>query len=163
MRHTEGMKLSAFLDGEVSEEERAEILKHLRTCSHCRKEIEELSRVSDLLFFLGEVRVSPRFFPCLRRQIGEEESKTRVHFPFTGWIRRFHIGRIIVPAGVAASLFLAVLAGSNLGKAIYETGMREEWQVSEELADVFNVTFLDDYPEGSLGGAYNSLLIGEGE
>ena len=55
----------------------------------------------------------------------------------------------MIPAGVAASLFLAVLAGSNLGKAIYETSMRKEWQVSEELADVFNVTFLDDYPEAT--------------
>ena len=160
MRHIEELRLSAFLDGEVSEEERAEILKHLRTCSHCRKEIEELSQASDLLVFLGEVPVSPYFFARLKRQIGEQESKTRVLFRFVEWIRRFHFERIIIPAGVAACLFVAVLTGRNLGKAIYETGMRKEWQVSEELADALDMTFLDDYPEGSLGGAYNSLLIG---
>ncbi len=163
MEHMERKKLSAFLDGEGSEEERAEIGEHLRTCSRCAREAEELSQVSELFASVEDVEVSPYFLTRLRRRIAEGESKTAIRLSFVEWIRNLGLGRMAIPVGVAASLFFAVVAGSNLGRAIYRTGMGKEIQASQELTDVFSVTFLDEYPEGSLSSAYNELLIGEGE
>ena len=163
-------KLSAFLDDEVSEEEKLKISEHLKFCINCQRELESLSYVSNFLDSLEEINPSPYFIVRLKQRIAEQESLTAVRqvkrlirLPFIEWARRYYLERIAIPVGVAASLFLAVLGGSNLGRAIYKTRMEIASKVSEEFADIFSVTFFDDYPEGSLSGAYNDLLIEEGE
>jgi len=40
-----GDRLSAFLDGELSAAERAEVQGHLRECAACTRELEELGAV----------------------------------------------------------------------------------------------------------------------
>jgi predicted anti-sigma-YlaC factor YlaD len=39
------MRLSAYMDGEVDDELHREIAGHLRQCSECRQELEELGGV----------------------------------------------------------------------------------------------------------------------
>jgi anti-sigma factor (TIGR02949 family) len=41
--------LTAYLDNEVTPEERQEIEAHLSTCPHCRKELEELRSAQKIL------------------------------------------------------------------------------------------------------------------
>jgi predicted anti-sigma-YlaC factor YlaD len=154
-------RLSAFLDGEVSEKEKLKISEHLKSCIDCQKELESLSYVSNFLDSLEEIEPSPYFIVRLKQRIAEQESKRLIRLPFMEWARRYHLERIAIPVGVAASLFLAVLGGSNLGRAIYKARMEMTSKVTEEFADVFSVTFFNDYTEGSLGSAYNDLLIGE--
>ncbi|NMB59616.1 MAG: hypothetical protein GYA12_10625 [Chloroflexi bacterium] len=42
-------KLGAYMDGELNRQERLEVERHIETCAACREEIQELTRVSNLL------------------------------------------------------------------------------------------------------------------
>jgi len=149
-------KLSAFSDGEVSEEEKQLISEHLESCDLCRKESEALSQVSDVLGIMDEVQVSPFFIAHLKQKIAEQKAKGRVHLPFMAWIRR-----ALIPIAATAFIFLSFLAGSNLGKTIYREHTKIMAKSDTKAVDALGVTALDEFPEGSLGWVYNNVLIGE--
>ncbi len=148
-------KLSAFSDSEVSEKEKKLILEHLKSCDSCRKELEELAQVSDVLNVMDEVQVSPFFITRLKQRIADQKSKNILHLPFLEWMRR-----AAVPAFVAGLVFLSFLAGSRLGREIYQERVVRVSTSNTEVVDVLGVTALDEFPESSLGWAYNNLLIG---
>ncbi len=148
-------KLTAFLDGETSETENQLISEHLKSCEHCQKELEELSQVSDVLGIMDEVRVSPFFITRLKQRIADQKSKRAVRMPFVEWIRR-----ATLPTFATALMFLSFLVGSNLGKAIFQERAESTGTSETEIVDVLDFATLDEFPEGSLGWAYNNLLIG---
>ena len=148
-------KLSAFLDGETSEVENQLISEHLKSCERCQKELEELSHVSDVLDVMDEIRVSPFFITRLKQRIADQKSKRVVRMPFVEWIRR-----AAFPAFITALVFLSFLVGSNLGKTIYQERAEGIMKSDTEIVEVLNIATLDEFPEGSLGWAYNNLLIG---
>lgn len=148
-------KLSAFLDGETSETENQLISEHLKSCERCQKELEELSHVSDVLAVMDEVRVSPFFITRLKQRIADQKSKSLVRIPFMEWIRR-----AALPAFATALVFLSFFVGSNLGKAIYQEQAESITKSDTEIVEVLNFATLDEFPEGSLGWAYSSLLVG---
>jgi len=49
MRHFDPLKLDQYLDDEVTQEEKIRIDQHLRVCDECRKVVDELSSVRELL------------------------------------------------------------------------------------------------------------------
>lgn len=157
MKHIKKTKLSAFLDGEVYGEEKAEILKHLKLCPHCRREAEKLSQVSDFLVFIEEVEVSPYFFVHLKRRITEQESRTLIRLPFIEWVRR-----VAIPVGAAALFIISFLLGSYITTAIFRERTTQASYLRQEFDNLLSMTSLDDFPEGSLGNAYTNLLT-EGE
>jgi predicted anti-sigma-YlaC factor YlaD len=148
-------KLTAFLDGETSEEESQLISEHVKSCEHCRKELEELSQVSDVLNTMDEVRVSPFFITRLKQRIADQKSKRVVRMPFVEWIRR-----ATLPTFATALVFLSFLVGSNLAKTMYQKQVESIAKSDTEIVDVLDFSTLDELPESSLGWAYNSLLIG---
>lgn len=148
-------KLSAFLDGEVSKDAKQLISEHLKSCEHCRKEFEAFSQVSEVLEIMDEVQVSPYFMTHLKQRIAEQQAKSVVRLPFVEWIRK-----AAVPVAATVLIFLSFLVGSNLGKAMYQEQADIMAKSDTEIANVLGVTTLDEFPEGSLGWAYNNLLIG---
>ena len=150
-------KLSAFLDGEVSEEQKSLISEHLKSCAYCLKDLEELSRVSDFLDVMEEVGVSPYFMVHLKRRIAEEKSKRFVRLPFLEWVKR-----VAVPVGVAALFVIAILGGNYLGRVLNQR-IDKVTELNEEIANVAGVNSFDDFSEGSLVDAYNGLLTEGGK
>jgi len=148
-------KLSAFLDGETSEAENRFIAEHLKSCERCHKELEELSQVSGVLNVMDEVRVSPFFITRLKQRIADQKSKNVVRIPLMEWIKR-----AALPAFATALVFLSFLGGSNLGKAIYQEQTESIMTSDTEIVEVLDFATLDEFPEGSLGWAYNNLLVG---
>jgi anti-sigma factor RsiW len=59
--HRIGQQLSAYLDGELTADEMAEVRQHLEGCPACRADIEELQRMKRLLARLQPPEV-PRTF-----------------------------------------------------------------------------------------------------
>lgn len=163
MRHTKKIRLSAFLDNEVSEEERTEISEHLKDCSYCRKQAEELSQVSELFASVEDVGVSPYFLTRLRRQISEGKARSSVRWPFLKWIRGLRLERMAIPVATAGLLVLSLLFGSRLGTVIYQERVEQTLRSDEELAEVFGITSFADFPEGSLGESYVSVFSQGGE
>ncbi len=160
MKHIKKVKLSAFLDNEVSPEERTRIVEHLKICTFCQREVEEQKEVSDFLGFVEDVEVSPYFFVRLKQRIAREKSELVIHLPFIKWARRYHLERVAIPVQIAVFLFFSCLVGNYLGRRIYTARTEITSGVSEEFADVFNMKFFDNNLEGSLNSTYNDLLIG---
>jgi len=148
-------RLSAFLDGEVSEQERQFITEHLKSCDSCRKELEELSQVSDILDIIQEVEVSPYFITRLKQRITDQEQKSLIRLPLTEWIRR-----ALVPAVTTILVACSLFIGGQLGKAIYQAGGEDVVGAEIEVANFLGTTSFSGFPEGSLGKTYSSVLTG---
>jgi anti-sigma factor RsiW len=158
MKHISKRKLSAFLDGEVSEPQKNFISGHLKSCSYCQKELHKISQVLDYLDSMEKIRVSPYFMVRLKQRIAERESERIIHLPFLEWVRR-----IAIPVGATALFVLSFLLGSHLGTTIYQEKTSKTLQAGKEFDNLSGITLFDDLPEGSLGDAYAGLLTEGGE
>jgi predicted anti-sigma-YlaC factor YlaD len=148
-------RLSAFLDGEVSEKEALFISEHLKSCDLCRKEFELLSQVSEILEVMDKVKVSPFFMTRLKQKITEQTSRNHVRIPIMEWIRR-----AAIPVVTTVLIILSFVIGSNLGKVMYQEQVESVSGLRNEVAYTLGISSLDEFPEGSLGWAYNNILIG---
>src|SRR5215475_15530599 len=68
-------RILAYMDGRLSESERAEVQKHLDVCAVCRVRASEFSSVSDLLDELPMIDPSPAFDVRVRARIAAEPVK----------------------------------------------------------------------------------------
>jgi predicted anti-sigma-YlaC factor YlaD len=149
-------RLSAFLDGEVTEEEKQQILEHLKFCPDCQKELDELHKLSDSLDSFEEIEPSPYFMIRLKQRIAEREERSLIRFPFVEWTRH-----VAVPVGVTALIIFSLFLGGHLGKAMYQTIAESESRLETEFADLLCVNSLDDFNGGSLSDLYSDLLTKE--
>lgn len=63
-----GSLISAYLDRELSPEERRQLRLHLMECSECSDELQELEKIKGVLGYLTVTRV-PAIIPWLRAQL----------------------------------------------------------------------------------------------
>ena len=116
-------RLDAYIDGELGERERAEVLDHLGDCRECGPEAAALARLrddirqADPIYRAPEaLRTQVRF--ALRREAATNAPTTR---PAPGWL------------AYAASILLAVAIGS--GGTLLITGERQQDAIANELID----------------------------
>gem|GEM_PF-3258205 len=95
-------ELSAYLDGELSSQERAALEAHLERCPRCREELASLRAVSTLVASLPQVEPSEQFRRALNREISAHRPRR--------WLRPLPIfaGDLIPGLAVAALLLIAV-------------------------------------------------------
>ena len=151
-------RLSAFLDGEVTEEEKQHILEHLKTCPDCQRELEALHQLSGSLDSFEEIEPSPYFMIHLKQRIAEREARSLIRLPFVEWTRH-----VAVPVGATALVIFFLFLGGHLGNAIYQARAESESRLDTEFAELLCINSLDDFSSGSLSNVYNDLLTGEGE
>lgn len=162
MSHIDRERLSAFLDGEVTEEEGKEIAEHLDVCLQCQREAEELSEIGELFGSLQDAEVPPYFLAHLKQRILEEDRASSRFWSY-GLAGRFGLQKIVVPACATVLFLFSLLLGNRLGRTIYE-GRREDAVTPDaQLSEDLGLTSFDDFPEGSLGDEYIRLLSGGGE
>ena len=116
-------RLEAYIDGELGERERAEVLDHLGDCHDCYPEAAALQRLHD---GIRQVAPSYRAPEALRSRIRfalrqEAAARARSARAAPGWL------------AYAASILLAVALGS--GGTLLITGERQEDAVANELID----------------------------
>ncbi len=58
MRHPNFSELSAYIDGELDKERKREIEAHIETCEKCRKEVELLKGIDEII-----VDTAPKWVP----------------------------------------------------------------------------------------------------
>ena len=97
-------KLSAFLDGELTDAERDDVLTHLETCAACRTHLAELTALHDALSDMEDVDVPEGFADGVLARLHEEKmpQKTKKSNPWRGI------------ATLAACAAVVVLAVSNM-------------------------------------------------
>ena len=108
-------KLSAFLDGELNDAERADVLAHLGTCGACQAYLAELNAMRDAFDDMEAVDAPDGFAGGVLARLHEEEQSAwaakapKRHIAWRRW------------AGLAACAAVVLLAGSmwrftHLGK-----------------------------------------------
>jgi anti-sigma factor RsiW len=144
-------KLSAYLDGEVSERDKKEIDGHLQQCKGCQEELAALSGVSDSLGIMAGME-PPSYFMTRVRQCIREEVKPR---PFLGKVRS-----IVFSAATAFAVVVSLLIGNQVGRILYQSVAATGESQTAETTDVFGLGTLDEFPDGSLSDIYNELVAG---
>lgn len=144
-------KLSAYLDGEMPEQERIAISEHLQQCAECRAELAALSAVRDALNSIEGMEVSPYFMNRLRQRIKEQ----RESVPFLQRIKGLAFTTVTAFA-LVASLFI----GNQAGKTLYQSIIQTSEPAVAETNDAFGLGAFEEFPDGSLSDLYNELVTG---
>ncbi len=109
-------ELSAYLDHELSPEERARLEDHLQTCPRCRQELESLRAVSRLVASLPQVEPSPSFIHSIRAHLVPQRRR---------WLRPISPFAVdVVPLVAVAALFLVVLSAALIWPFFARSGSK---------------------------------------
>jgi len=137
-------KISAYLDGELPDDERALIGTHVEECAACRAEADELAAVSRALDVLDGLEPDPYFASRVKRLATERKRR--------GWL-----ARAVVPAAATAAAAVSLLLGGFLGRALYDTWSFEAANTENDVAEYVDTSAMDDYPESTLGELLDDL------
>ena len=149
--HNIKKRLSAYLDGEITDEEEEIILEHLAGCEKCREELAAFSEVQDSLRMIKGMDVPPYFMTRLRQQIREEKQP----LPFYERVRS-----AVISAATAVAVMLSLLIGNQAGKVLYRSVVASATVQATETTDVFGANAFEEFPDGSLSDIYNDLVAG---
>jgi len=150
MKCIDKKKLSAFLDGELTEQERAAIQEHLKDCADCRQEAHNFAAVSNLLGVWEGIEPEPYFTVRVKQRIANEKPEPRAQ-----WLRK-----IFIPVGASAAGVLAFVLGLFLGKAMHQKRTQLASESTAESAYMLRVDAVKDFPEGSLGDVFSEIVEG---
>ncbi len=106
MKCVNANKLSAFLDGELRDEERTLIRRHLDECPLCRKRADEYKMVWGILDSMESLEPVPSLVARVSEVAQAEQKKER-------W------EHIFVPLITSAAAVISLFVGSFLGRALY--------------------------------------------
>lgn len=145
MKHINERTLSKYFDGELAEKEAAAVTEHLGKCPRCREAYGQLVALSEILDTLPAVEPSPYFAAQTKRAAAEVKVPTLM-------------SRLLIPATAAAATLASLFIGGFLGQSIYATATENGTSSENGYVDYFDVSPMQDYPEGSFGEVYTELI-----
>ena len=151
-------KLTAYLDGEVSENEQEIISEHMKSCAACRQELEALRTVSRSLDEVADVEVTPYFRAHLKTRLRDEKANGGKPFSFLEWIRR-----ATIPVAAAALLLFSIVAGGQLGRIIYQQTAGTAQAQAAEIDYIAGISGLEEMSGVSFSEIYEDLYTGGSE
>jgi len=96
-------KLSAYIDGDISSEERMLIDKHLKSCQQCNETLAEMKKTTEYVRNLGDIEppawLTQKIMTKIRSEAGREKSI---------WQKLFYPLYIKLPVEAAVAVLLAV-------------------------------------------------------
>ncbi len=95
-------RMLGYIDGRLKESERADVEKHLASCSPCALRVEEFRAVSGLLDDLPVIEPSPEFDARVRALVAAEPVKT----DWWAWLRVSPRIALVASALLIAALWL---------------------------------------------------------
>jgi anti-sigma factor RsiW len=116
--------LSAYLDGELAGTEMMRVRDHLRSCTDCRAEYEEVRAVKRLLGVAPEVEVPVGLQDRLMQAVMADEAPARAERTIWGWA--------LATSFAAAGIALALLQFAGRGPA--PTGTEARSSTTESIA-----------------------------
>lgn len=129
-------RLSAWLDGELTAEERREVAADLEGCEECRRELAALERLDAALGSLG----APVPARLAERVLDRLQPRRRRY-----WWQSL---------AMAASLVLGIVLGGTLARDFYP-------QATSGNGEVLALEEFHDFPQGSLGAVMVSYQADE--
>lgn len=131
-------RLSAWLDGELSEEGRAQVAAHLESCAACRRELAQLTALNAAL---AELAAPPVPLGLAERVLARVQPSRRF------WWQNL---------ALAASLVMGLVLGGALARDFYPLA------ANGTGADITALEDFHDFPQGSLGAILVSYQSEEG-
>jgi hypothetical protein len=117
--------LDHFLDGEMSEEKRKEVIDHLEGCASCRQQLEALQKVEALSHQLTQAEPDEAYWQTFLPRLREKITRTE-EAPVRGKIREA-FGDLLTPpipwvriAGTVATAVLVLI----IGRAVFQHEVR---------------------------------------
>lgn len=143
-------QLLAYMDGEIPENQSAEIRRHLLRCEECQKLTE----------FWQEEKQSARRFSAPQYLWTRIQAELRQPAPL-GWFDRLtaSILPILQPAVAIATFILVVFIGVQIGEKIIAGHPQQSAQIRRE----FRMDYFTAVPSGSIGEGLVSFESGESE
>ena len=161
-------RLEAYLGGEMEDRERTRLERHFASCTKCDRALE---RVRQMRAVLGR-EMAPsvpdgfhaRLMARAREQVESRRRSRRILRPFV-WRPAMPVG---LPAAVAAGVIVALGVGILIGRDMWRVQEPQEAQPAQvagtDPVRLYRLDYLGDTPEGSMTGAYVSLVsTGQGE
>ncbi|MGB3340442.1 MAG: zf-HC2 domain-containing protein [bacterium] len=145
-------RISAYLDGEIRDNERQLIEEHIKTCTQCSKELTALTELGTTLDTLKGIQVPTYFRAHVKQRIKDQAF---VQIPFFEKIRR-----VVFPLAATAAIVVSLLFGNYIGKSLYQNVAEITTQENSEVAGVFGLSSLNEFPEGSLSNVYYNYVPG---
>lgn len=148
-------KLTAYLDGEVSEKEQQIISEHMKSCTACRQELEALAAVSRTLDEVVDVEVTPYFRVHLTTRLRDEKADEKKPFSFLEWIRR-----ATIPVAAAALFLFSIVAGGQLGRTMYQATAQTTQAQAAEIDYIAGISGFEEMSGVSFSAIYEDLYTG---
>ena len=148
-------KLSAYLDGEIQDNERETVASHLKTCAVCQEELAALVKVKECLSVLPGMEVPLYFMTRLRQRIKDEETLAEKPMSVLEKIKR-----VAVYGAAFAGIVVSLFAGNQMGRTLYQQLVTDTQPVSFESDNILGFGSFEEFPAGSLSDVYGDLIIG---
>lgn len=142
-----------YLDGELAEKDREELLMHISTCVNCREEMEFISKIRENLPIPETLEPSPYSLSRIKAKIKSEE-KEAIFLPF---------GKRLSPATVGVYLIIILLpflTAVFLGDVYMKQVGGFQLSSAEKIKAVFNFGVLEDSPLNLLDDACKKITGG---
>ena len=149
--------LHAYHDAELPAGVCEAVAGHLRTCAGCRQALTRLEQLADLLHTARASPVPPGFAD---RVLARARSLAEAAPQGLGARRTFFGSWIAAPTAVRAAAAIVVGIGLAGGTVMgWQTGRRTAAPpAADDPVVVYNLDYLGGTPEGSLPGAYLTLV-----
>jgi anti-sigma factor RsiW len=141
--------ISSYIDDELRQEERRDLIVHVESCPACRVELAETERLHGLFASAAGFEAPPGFATRVMARVDDAEASW-----FTG-LRQFLAGRPFFLRTVEVAFALVIVAiGIGAGNLLTtdRVGERQPTVGESFSLDLFRAT-----PSDSLGGAYMRL------
>ena len=138
-------RILAYMDGRLSESERAEVQKHLDACAVCRVRATEFSSVSDLLDELPMIEPSPAFDVRVRARIAAEPVKQS----WWAWLRpspRIAFASSVLLVATVFVIYRTDTVVPPIPPAQVEAGIEDDLSVLEDHDTLSNFEPLKELP-----------------
>jgi len=140
--------ISAYVDDALSLDEKRDFEAHLRTCTACRKRLEE-TQALHRLFASAERFAAPHgFAPKILATIAEKERSRQGSF--------FSIRPVFLRAVQVAVALIVLTIGIISGNLILPERPNTFGQAA--VRQTFSLNLFQAMPPDSIGGIYNSLM-----
>lgn len=134
-------KMNDFMDGELSERERAEVVAHTKNCPECAEQLEQVTRMLTMLAEMDENLVIPLDAQAAWRNAVREEAKKRGRRGAPAWVKSMAITAAALALLVGGTMFtrtgsplLFEAPSIEMASVPQEKGMEWEWEAEDDVA-----------------------------
>ncbi len=110
-------RLSAYIEDDLSSTERSKIDIHLKSCSHCRRQVADLRKIIETAGELDRFEPGPYFVNRVLCAVGQKKSPREI---LSGWKYRLSLSGVAFVVAASMTFFIigppaTVMVDSNSG------------------------------------------------